>query len=97
MNAYSLSRNRFELLLSNFNLHFANNETIDKDTRLRKILLIDALVENYQKIFSPGENFVIDETMIYWRGRLVFRQYIPNKAHKYGIKLFKLCSTEDYT
>ncbi|KOC58679.1 hypothetical protein WH47_08076 [Habropoda laboriosa] len=32
-----------------------------------------------------------------WRGRLIFKQYIPNKAHKYGIKLFKLCSNEGYT
>ncbi|XP_055918325.1 piggyBac transposable element-derived protein 4-like [Eupeodes corollae] len=40
---------------------------------------------------------VIDETVIPWRGRLVFRQYIPNKAHPYGIKLFNLCSTEGFT
>lgn len=42
-------------------------------------------------------DIVIDETLVPWRGRLVFRQYIPNKAHKYGIKLFKLCSSEGYT
>ena len=35
--------------------------------------------------------------MVPWRGRLIFRQYIPAKSHKYGIKLFKLCSTEGYT
>ncbi|KAL7644748.1 UNVERIFIED_CONTAM: hypothetical protein RMT77_004561 [Armadillidium vulgare] len=40
---------------------------------------------------------VIDETLVPWRGRLIFRQYIPQKAHKYGIKLFKLCTTEGYT
>lgn len=28
--------------------------------------------------------------MILWRGRLQFRQYMPNKAHKYGIKLYEL-------
>ena len=27
----------------------------------------------------------------------MFKQYIPNKADKYGIKLFKLCSLEGYT
>ncbi|KOX74793.1 hypothetical protein WN51_00400 [Melipona quadrifasciata] len=35
--------------------------------------------------------------MIPWRGRLKFRQYIPIKSHKCGIKLFKLCCTEGYT
>ncbi|CAH1989337.1 unnamed protein product [Acanthoscelides obtectus] len=35
--------------------------------------------------------------MIPWRGRLKFRQYIPSKSHKYGVKLFKLCSPNGYT
>ncbi|XP_046666721.1 piggyBac transposable element-derived protein 4-like [Homalodisca vitripennis] len=46
---------------------------------------------------KPGENIVIDETMVPWRGRLHFRQYNPNKTHKYGIKVYKLCSGEAYT
>jgi hypothetical protein len=40
---------------------------------------------------------VIDESMVPFRGRLHFRQYIPNKTHKYGIKLYKLCTTDGYT
>lgn len=28
----------------------------------------------------------VDETMVPLRGRLEFKQYIPGKAHKYGIK-----------
>lgn len=91
-----MSRNRFELLLAN--LHFANNETIEQNSRLGKVLpLVNILTDNYQKVFSPGQDIVVDETMVPWRGRLVFRQYIPTKSHKYGIKLFKLCSTEGYT
>ncbi|CAK9829694.1 PiggyBac transposable element-derived protein 4 [Anthophora retusa] len=35
--------------------------------------------------------------MVPWRGRLSFRQYIPGKRHKYGIKLYKLCLPEGYT
>lgn len=91
-----MSRNRFELLLSN--IHFSNNEEIPQGDRLGKIQpLIDALQKKFQDIMIPAQDFVIDETLIPWRGRLVFRQYIPNKAHRYGIKLFKLCSTEGYT
>lgn len=29
-------------------------------------------------------------SLILWRGRLLFRQYIANKRHKYGIKLYEL-------
>lgn len=33
--------------------------------------------------------------MVLWRGRLVFRQYIKNKRHKYGIKLYMLTEPWD--
>ncbi|XP_043505738.1 piggyBac transposable element-derived protein 4-like [Polistes fuscatus] len=53
-----MSRNRFELLLAN--LHFANNETIEEGNRLGKVLpLLNLLVDNYQKVFSPGEDIDI--------------------------------------
>lgn len=91
-----MSRNRFQLLLSF--MHFSDNNSIVPGDRLAKIKpLLDMLQTRYQSIYVPGENIVIDETLIPWRGRLLFRQYIPNKAHPYGIKLFKLCSTEGFT
>lgn len=40
---------------------------------------------------------VTDESMIPWRGWLSFRQYIKNKSHKYGVKIYKLCTPEGYT
>ena len=32
--------------------------------------------------------------MVLWRGRLVFRQYIKNKKHKYGVKFYELCESD---
>jgi Transposase IS4 len=37
---------------------------------------------------------VIDETMIPWRGKLLFKKYIPGKAHKYGVKIYKIAATQ---
>lgn len=91
-----MSRNRYQLLLAM--IHFCNNEDIKKNDRLCKIsTLLLKLKENYQNLYTPGQDFVIDESLVPWRGRLIFKQYIPNKTHKYGIKLFKLCSLEGYT
>lgn len=91
-----LSRDRFQALLAN--LHFSNNQNIQAGDRLAKIKnLISLLQQKFQELFIPGPDMVIDETLVPFRGRLIFRQYIPNKAHKYGIKLFKLCSSEGYT
>ena len=39
----------------------------------------------------------VDETMIPWRGGLLFRQYLPGKAHKYDVKMYKLADTNGYT
>ena len=35
--------------------------------------------------------------MVPWKGRLLFKQYIPGKAHKYGVKIYKLAATNGYT
>ena len=53
--------------------------------------------ERFSSVYMPGSVISIDETMIPWRGRLVFRQYIPGKAHKYGIKMYKLATINGYT
>ena len=44
----------------------------------------------------PAGEISVDETMISHRGRLLFRQYNPRKALKYGIKLFKLAEMTGY-
>ena len=35
--------------------------------------------------------------MILWKERLLFKQYIAGKAHKYGVKVYKLAATNGYT
>lgn len=39
----------------------------------------------------------IDESMIAFQGRLIFKQYIQSKRHRYGVKVFKLCVAPCYT
>lgn len=91
-----MPRNRFELILKY--IHFADNLTADTDDRLYKIReLLDKFIANFQKAYTPGERICVDESLIPWRGRLIFRQYIPNKAAKYGIKVYKLCTEKGYT
>lgn len=91
-----MTRNRFELLLRTF--HCSNNETCPRGDRLHKIRgLVDLLVSKYKLCNIPGENLCIDESVIPFVGRLSFRQYIKNKRHRYGIKIFKLCINDGYT
>src|SRR6218665_340959 len=54
------------------------------------------LLDRFQSTCYPQEDISIDESMVLWHGRLIFRQYIPNKKHKYGIKLYMLCEPCGY-
>lgn len=57
---------------------------------------MNKLIKKFQDSFSPEEALSLDESMLLWRGRLIFRQYIKNKKHKYGIKFYELCSPDGY-
>lgn len=87
-----MSRNRFQLLLRYF--HFVDN-LIESPDRLYKVRPV---IEHFNNImrqnYVPNENICIDESMMLWRGRLHFRQYIKNKKHKYGVKLYELCESD---
>ncbi|KAJ8940785.1 hypothetical protein NQ314_010595 [Rhamnusium bicolor] len=93
----TISRNRFELLLKMW--HFSDNEDVSLESdRLRKLTpLINKLIERFQEVSRPGLKVCIDETMVPFRGRLRFRQFIKNKRHKFDIKLYKLCTEGGYT
>jgi hypothetical protein len=95
-----MNRNHFEQLLTM--LHFNDNEAADNQDqeidRIHKIRpLMQKLLTRFQDVVNPGRNVCIDETMVPFRGRLKFKQYIKNKRHKFGIKLYKLCLESGYT
>lgn len=52
---------------------------------------------SFRQHFTANEDICIDESMVPFRGRILFRQYNKNKRHKYGVKLFKLCSGPGFT
>ena len=93
----TMSRDQFELLLKFF--HFSNNQEVhaDQDRLFKLRPLLDLLRARFKSIYIPGSVISIDETMVPWKGRLLFKQYIPGKAHKYGVKIYKLAATNGYT
>lgn len=90
-----MSRDRFLIILKCW--HFVNNlEDVGEDKLFKLRPVLDNVIRNFQQYIIPGKNTIIDESMVHWRGRLGFRQYIKNKRHKYGIKLYKLCCVSGY-
>ena len=88
-----MSRDRF-LLLTKF-MHFADNNHPDKKDAIWKIRsFFKMILEPFSKFFYPFQKVVIDESLILFKGRLVFKQYIPSKRHRFGLKIFVLCDCE---
>lgn len=76
-------------------LHFTNNRNENKQDRVRKIRSVyDELRKKFKNVFVPFQKLVIDESLVLFKGRLAFKQYIPSKRHRFGIKLFVLCDCE---
>lgn len=93
---YTMSGRRFETILSCLNCSEGTISTDDTD-RLRKIsTLFNLIITKFQNSYVPTQNLSLDESMLLWRGRLIFRQYIKNKRHKYGIKFYELCTYDGY-
>ncbi|XP_067939831.1 piggyBac transposable element-derived protein 4-like [Watersipora subatra] len=44
-----------------------------------------------EKEIQQSESEYENESLLAWKGRLSFRQYIPSKRSRFGIKLFALC------
>ena len=92
----NITRDRYSLLIRF--LHFNDNGCNNGSNRLYKLQpLLDKLTDRYMSTYTPGPSVVIDESLIPFRGRLLFRQYIPGKAHKYGVKIYKICAPNAYT
>lgn len=88
----AMSEKRFRFLLRS--LRFDNRETregrraIDKLAAVREFF--NCIIDNCQMHYYLGQNVTIDEMLPGFRGRCGFRQYIPSKPNKYGIKIFCL-------
>ena len=46
------------------------------------------------KNFNPGPDCTVEESLLGFRGRCSFKQYITNKPSKYGIKIFVLADNQ---
>ncbi|KAF7267835.1 hypothetical protein GWI33_018962 [Rhynchophorus ferrugineus] len=90
--AHNMSRNRFLIILKA--LHFAQNpqegEAASPDHLYKVRSIVNLFNTRMAEIYYPGRELTIDKSMVLWRGRLTFRQYIKNKRHKYGKNLYML-------
>ena len=91
----TMSRDCFLLLLQMVHFYDKSKPAVGRDIKIKKLLSM--ILELYHSVYKSGPDVVIDESMVPFRGRVAFRQYLPGKSHKYGCKLYKLCMPSGYT
>ena len=66
-----------------------------EEKRIDKVkIVLDLLVTNFKKCFTPKSNLSVDETMVGFLGRFGPKQYMPDKPTKYGRKTFTLADSK---
>ena len=94
-----MSRNRFQTILEflHFNDNSKHNPNDPNQDRLFKVRpLVEHLVTKFKEPHTPSKNISVDEELVLWKGCLQFKQYIPNKRSRFGIKYFSLCEATGY-
>jgi hypothetical protein len=88
--------NRFKAILQYLRFDNKNTREIrratDKLAAIRDVWQI--FVAQLPKMITPGSDITVDEQLVPFRGKCPFRQYIPSKPAKYGIKIWWACDAQ---
>lgn len=94
----TMSQCRFRFLL--VHIRFDNLTTRDERKQTDKLAPIrevfELVVNNFKTAYTPFQFVTIDEKLEAFRGRCNFRQYIPSKPNKYGIKIFAMADAKTF-
>ena len=88
----TMTRTRFEKILKYFHVGNATSNPPrgqpghDRLSLVRSVMdqILQKCVDNYQ----PSKECSVDEAMIAYKGRLSFKQYLPAKPTKFGVKVW---------
>ena len=87
-----MTRSRFDKITEYIHVDDRSTMPAKDSQNFHKLYLIRPLLSRVNKLrlknYRPHHEFSIDEAMIKFRGRLGFRQYMPAKPTKYGIKIW---------
>lgn len=91
----TMSRNRFEEIQRV--LRFDDKRRRNKDDAFAPVRhIFNTVIKKFQLYYRPSSETTIDEQLLEFHGRVKFRQYMPSKPGKCGMKLLLLvdnCNT----
>ena len=94
-----MARQRFQLILRF--LHFQDNEDpqynqqdLNRDRLFKIRNILKKTREKFKTVYYPSEDITLDESLVLYKGRLLFKQYIKTKRSRFGIKFFELITAD---
>jgi hypothetical protein len=57
--------------------------------------IFDKLNNSYAKYYSPMEHLAVDEIIVPYKSRVIFKQYIPKKHKQFWIKSTSFVTLRD--
>jgi len=91
-----MTRDRYIIIMKFW--HCTNNEdhqgTRDRLYKCHDVL--NLLNERFQEVYKLSQNIALDESLLLYKGRLIFKQYISTKRARFGIKQFILAESTGY-
>jgi Transposase IS4 len=86
------SRDRFKQLQRFFRVTAVDEDSPERDPMPFVRSLAAKLNAIFPQHFTPMLHLTLDEAMVAYKGRAFIKQYIPSKPHKWGYKIYCLCS-----
>jgi hypothetical protein len=90
---------RYEKLTEYFHVSDRESEPAKESRNYDKLFKVREVItmakRNFKETYRPNKNLAIDEAMIKWTGRLSYKQYLPAKPIKRGIKVWMRCDAEN--
>ena len=85
----------FEFFHFNDNSQYNAND-LKRDQLFKTHLVVEDLTSEFKSVYTPTQQVSIDEELLLWKGRLGFKQHIPKKCTRFGIKMFLLYEVSGY-
>ena len=86
-------RDRFRYLLSYLHTVDNSHQATSNDKLFKIRPFIETISANFKSLFYPGKQLSLDEGSCPFKSRWDGVTYNPNKPHKWGIKVYKLCDS----
>ena len=87
-----MAKGRFEEISCYLHFSDSSREPAHADANYDRLFKVRSVLDYFRNKcknnFKSTKNICVDEGMVGFRGRLTFRQYMPAKPTKYGIKVW---------